>query len=51
MGRFLPKDTIKTPDCWMLDTGYLILDAGYWMLDTGFLMLDARSWINLKPET
>jgi len=29
----------------MLDTGSLILDAGYWILDTGSLILDAGYWI------
>jgi hypothetical protein len=28
-----------------LDTGCLILDAGYWMLDTGCWILDTGYWI------
>ena len=28
--------------CWMLDTGYSILDARYWSLDAGCSILDTR---------
>jgi hypothetical protein len=30
--------------CWMLDTGYWMLDTGCWMFDTGFSILDTGCW-------
>jgi hypothetical protein len=31
--------------CWILDTGYSILDTRYWILDTGYSILDTRCWM------